>query len=108
MYLHIKNIYVAIYLHGINICEHTVYLNSETEYVNRYSQYKDVNIYSDNMNICQFYFPTDSQKSTVTMPRSPAADSYQQGPIRVTLENSGLWKSFHSIGTEMIITKHGR
>uniref|UniRef100_A0A3B4VI88 T-box domain-containing protein n=1 Tax=Seriola dumerili TaxID=41447 RepID=A0A3B4VI88_SERDU len=43
------------------------------------------------------------------MPRSPpAADSYQQGCIRMTLENASLWKSFHSIGTEMIITKHGR
>ncbi|XP_026195850.1 T-box-containing protein TBX6L-like [Anabas testudineus] len=43
------------------------------------------------------------------MPRSPpAADSYQQGCIRMTLENADLWKSFHSIGTEMIITKHGR
>lgn len=43
------------------------------------------------------------------MPRSPpAADSYQQGCIRMILENSDLWQSFHSIGTEMIITKHGR
>ncbi|XP_038590468.1 T-box-containing protein TBX6L-like [Micropterus salmoides] len=43
------------------------------------------------------------------MSRSPpAADSYQQGCIRMTLENADLWKSFHSIWTEMIITKHGR
>ncbi|XP_022074820.2 T-box-containing protein TBX6L-like [Acanthochromis polyacanthus] len=43
------------------------------------------------------------------MPRSPsAAHSYQQGCTRMTLENSDLWKSFHGIGTEMIITKHGR
>ncbi|KAM9841696.1 T-box-containing protein TBX6L-like [Aulostomus maculatus] len=43
------------------------------------------------------------------MPRlPPAADSYQQGSIKMTLENSDLWKSFHGIGTEMIITKHGR
>uniref|UniRef100_A0A3B4VH31 T-box domain-containing protein n=1 Tax=Seriola dumerili TaxID=41447 RepID=A0A3B4VH31_SERDU len=48
-------------------------------------------------------------KSNLSMPRSPpAADSYQQGCIRMTLENASLWKSFHSIGTEMIITKHGR
>ncbi|XP_056259365.1 T-box-containing protein TBX6L-like [Seriola aureovittata] len=48
-------------------------------------------------------------KSNLSMPRSPpAADSYQQGCIRMTLENANLWKSFHSIGTEMIITKHGR
>ncbi|XP_034565841.1 T-box-containing protein TBX6L-like [Notolabrus celidotus] len=38
----------------------------------------------------------------------PAADSYQQGSIRMTLENTDLWKSFDKIGTEMIITKHGR
>uniref|UniRef100_A0A3B4Z4P4 T-box-containing protein TBX6L-like n=1 Tax=Stegastes partitus TaxID=144197 RepID=A0A3B4Z4P4_9TELE len=45
----------------------------------------------------------------LSMPRSPAAaHSYQQGAIRMTLENADLWKSFHSIGTEMIITKHGR
>ncbi|XP_054469119.1 T-box-containing protein TBX6L-like [Anoplopoma fimbria] len=48
-------------------------------------------------------------KSHLSMPRSPpAADSYQQGCIRMTLENADLWKSFHNIGTEMIITKHGR
>ncbi|XP_037339673.2 T-box-containing protein TBX6L-like [Pungitius pungitius] len=38
----------------------------------------------------------------------PAAGSYQQDCIRMTLENADLWKSFHTIGTEMIITKHGR
>uniref|UniRef100_A0A8C4EJZ9 T-box domain-containing protein n=1 Tax=Dicentrarchus labrax TaxID=13489 RepID=A0A8C4EJZ9_DICLA len=53
-------------------------------------------------------FSTDP-KSNLSMRRSPpAADSYQQGCIRMTLENADLWKSFHSIGTEMIITKHGR
>uniref|UniRef100_A0A3B3UQI7 T-box-containing protein TBX6L-like n=1 Tax=Poecilia latipinna TaxID=48699 RepID=A0A3B3UQI7_9TELE len=36
------------------------------------------------------------------------ANSYQQGCIRMTLEDSELWKSFHTVGTEMIITKHGR
>ncbi|XP_038154945.1 T-box-containing protein TBX6L-like [Cyprinodon tularosa] len=39
---------------------------------------------------------------------SSAANSYQQGCVRMTLQNSELWKSFHTIGTEMIITKHGR
>uniref|UniRef100_A0A3B3VXB8 T-box-containing protein TBX6L-like n=1 Tax=Poecilia latipinna TaxID=48699 RepID=A0A3B3VXB8_9TELE len=39
---------------------------------------------------------------------SSAANSYQQGCIRMTLEDSELWKSFHTVGTEMIITKHGR
>jgi hypothetical protein len=28
--------------------------------------------------------------------------------IKVTLENEDLWKEFHEIGTEMIITKMGR
>ncbi|XP_028274159.1 T-box-containing protein TBX6L-like [Parambassis ranga] len=48
-------------------------------------------------------------KVNASMPPSPsAAHSFQQGGIRMTLENADLWKSFHSIGTEMIITKHGR
>ncbi|XP_030004208.1 T-box-containing protein TBX6L-like [Sphaeramia orbicularis] len=44
------------------------------------------------------------------MSKSPtaAANSFQQSCISMTLENADLWKSFHSIGTEMIITKHGR
>ena len=28
--------------------------------------------------------------------------------IKVNLENDDLWKSFHKVGTEMIITKMGR
>ncbi|XP_062855380.1 T-box transcription factor 16 [Trichomycterus rosablanca] len=36
------------------------------------------------------------------------ADSFHQGNIRMTLEDPELWKSFHEIGTEMIITKPGR
>nr|XP_057911210.1 T-box-containing protein TBX6L-like [Doryrhamphus excisus]XP_057911217.1 T-box-containing protein TBX6L-like [Doryrhamphus excisus] len=48
----------------------------------------------------------DSKPNTSMLP--PAADSIQQGSIRMTLENAHLWKSFHNIGTEMIITKHGR
>ncbi|KAK2818990.1 hypothetical protein Q5P01_024551 [Channa striata] len=48
-------------------------------------------------------------KLNLSMPCSPpAADSYQQGCVRMTLENADLWTSFHSIGTEMIITKQGR
>ncbi|XP_062868009.1 T-box-containing protein TBX6L-like [Trichomycterus rosablanca] len=35
------------------------------------------------------------------------ADPYQQ-PIRMDLEYSQLWKAFHEIGTEMVITKTGR
>ncbi|XP_046723962.1 T-box-containing protein TBX6L-like isoform X2 [Silurus meridionalis] len=36
------------------------------------------------------------------------AESYQQGNMRMKLEYSELWKSFHDIGTEMVITKSGR
>ncbi|KAM6930796.1 T-box transcription factor 16 [Xenentodon cancila] len=35
-------------------------------------------------------------------------DAYLQGNIRMTLEDSELWRTFHDIGTEMIITKPGR
>uniref|UniRef100_A0A3Q3K232 T-box domain-containing protein n=1 Tax=Monopterus albus TaxID=43700 RepID=A0A3Q3K232_MONAL len=43
-------------------------------------------------------------------PSSMAAgpDAYLQGNIRMTLEDLELWKTFHEIGTEMIITKPGR
>ncbi|XP_034068466.1 LOW QUALITY PROTEIN: T-box transcription factor 16 [Gymnodraco acuticeps] len=43
-------------------------------------------------------------------PQSMAAgpDTYMQGNIRLTLEDPDLWKSFHDLGTEMIITKPGR
>ncbi|XP_044051597.1 T-box transcription factor 16 [Siniperca chuatsi] len=43
-------------------------------------------------------------------PSSMAAgpDAYLQGNIRMTLEDPELWKTFHGIGTEMIITKPGR
>uniref|UniRef100_A0A8B9GP69 T-box domain-containing protein n=1 Tax=Astyanax mexicanus TaxID=7994 RepID=A0A8B9GP69_ASTMX len=37
-----------------------------------------------------------------------AADPYQQRNIAMNLEYSELWKSFHEIGTEMVITKSGR
>ncbi|KAF7668326.1 hypothetical protein LDENG_00018510 [Lucifuga dentata] len=35
-------------------------------------------------------------------------DTYLQGNIRMTLDDPDLWKTFHEIGTEMIITKPGR
>ncbi|KAG7489364.1 T-box-containing protein TBX6L-like [Solea senegalensis] len=43
-------------------------------------------------------------------PSSMAAgpDAYLQGNIRMTLEDPELWRTFHEIGTEMIITKPGR
>ena len=37
-----------------------------------------------------------------------APDAYLQGNIRLSLEEPELWKTFHDIGTEMIITKPGR
>lgn len=37
-----------------------------------------------------------------------APDAYVQGNIRLSLEEPELWKAFHHIGTEMIITKPGR
>lgn len=43
------------------------------------------------------------------MTRTPtASEAYQHSSIRTKLENAELWRSFHSIGTEMVITKHGR
>ncbi|XP_077571449.1 T-box transcription factor 16 [Stigmatopora nigra] len=38
----------------------------------------------------------------------PSSDAYLQGSIRMTLEDPELWRTFHGIGTEMIITKPGR
>ncbi|XP_026029821.1 T-box-containing protein TBX6L-like isoform X1 [Astatotilapia calliptera] len=46
--------------------------------------------------------------SSLNESMSLSAHPYQPSGIRVTLENADLWQSFHSIGTEMIITKHGR
>lgn len=54
---------------------------------------------------------TDLRHSS-TMSASPSVahpgESYQQGNMRMKLEYSELWKSFHDIGTEMVITKSGR
>ncbi|KAL2092681.1 hypothetical protein ACEWY4_012479 [Coilia grayii] len=36
------------------------------------------------------------------------AEHFHQGNIKMTLEDPHLWKSFHEMGTEMIITKPGR
>ncbi|NP_571133.1 T-box transcription factor 16 [Danio rerio] len=51
-------------------------------------------------------------KHNFSLPPPPsmpgAGDSYHQGNIRMTLEDPELWRSFHEIGTEMIITKPGR
>ncbi|CAL8403335.1 unnamed protein product [Arctogadus glacialis] len=36
------------------------------------------------------------------------ASAQKQGSIKLSLVNSDLWKAFHSSGTEMLVTKHGR
>jgi hypothetical protein len=46
---------------------------------------------------------------TTGKPMSPSeAGAQKQGSIKLSLVNSDLWKAFHSSGTEMVITKHGR
>ncbi|XP_020787258.1 T-box-containing protein TBX6L-like [Boleophthalmus pectinirostris] len=51
---------------------------------------------------------TDSVPN-MSLPRnSSTGEAFQHSSVRMNLENSDLWKSFHNIGTEMIITKHGR
>lgn len=56
--------------------------------------------------------PITDLRHSSTMSALPSmahpADSYQQGNMRMKLEYSELWKSFHDIGTEMVITKSGR
>ena len=39
---------------------------------------------------------------------APGPDAYHQSSIKLSLEDNDLWKDFHDIGTEMIITKSGR
>ncbi|XP_061905712.1 T-box transcription factor 16 [Entelurus aequoreus] len=54
----------------------------------------------------------DSKSNFSGAPPSSASasggDAYLQGNIRMTLEDPDLWRAFHQIGTEMIITKPGR
>uniref|UniRef100_A0A8C9ZHS4 T-box transcription factor 16 n=1 Tax=Sander lucioperca TaxID=283035 RepID=A0A8C9ZHS4_SANLU len=55
--------------------------------------------------------PTHSRPNFSGPPPSSMAagpDAYLQGNMRMTLEDPELWKNFHEIGTEMIITKPGR
>uniref|UniRef100_A0A4W5QLK7 T-box domain-containing protein n=1 Tax=Hucho hucho TaxID=62062 RepID=A0A4W5QLK7_9TELE len=49
-----------------------------------------------------------SLNSNMMTPSPLTVDTYHQGNVRMTLEKSDLWKSFHNLATEMIITKHGR
>ncbi|XP_053550417.1 T-box transcription factor TBX6 [Bombina bombina] len=41
-------------------------------------------------------------------PQAPCEAPRLPGNVKMVLENKDLWKQFHSIGTEMIITKSGR
>ncbi|XP_053326521.1 T-box transcription factor TBX6-like [Spea bombifrons] len=41
-------------------------------------------------------------------PQPPCEAPRLPGNVKMTLENRDLWKEFHAIGTEMIITKSGR
>jgi len=47
---------------------------------------------------------TSTPGSTVT----PRVDQRPDKNIKVTLDNRDLWRKFHTLGTEMIITKSGR
>uniref|UniRef100_A0A8R1E6X2 T-box domain-containing protein n=1 Tax=Caenorhabditis japonica TaxID=281687 RepID=A0A8R1E6X2_CAEJA len=40
--------------------------------------------------------------------KSRRAETHSNHLIRVFLQSSGLWKRFHTLGTEMIVTKSGR
>ena len=57
-----------------------------------------------------YFLPDLKSNFSGPPPSSMAAgpEAYLQGNIRMTLEEPELWKSFHEIGTEMIITKPGR
>jgi len=54
----------------------------------------------------------DAKRHVLTStPGSTATTRVDQRPdknIKVTLDNRDLWRKFHSLGTEMIITKSGR
>ncbi|XP_061117724.1 T-box transcription factor 16 [Conger conger] len=56
--------------------------------------------------------PIRDLKHNFSVPSSSSVaggpDSYHQGNVRMTLDDSYLWKAFHEVGTEMIITKQGR
>lgn len=60
--------------------------------------------------ILKSYFLDLKTNFSAPPPTSMAAspDAYLQGNIRMTLEDAELWRTFHEIGTEMIITKPGR
>ncbi|KAI5611254.1 MAXprotein-associated protein-like [Silurus asotus] len=46
--------------------------------------------------------------SSVTPTIISTQDNYPSSNVQVTLENESVWSRFHSLGTEMILTKQGR
>lgn len=46
--------------------------------------------------------------SPITVTKSFAQESHTSSDIKVSLENESVWSRFHSLGTEMILTKQGR
>ncbi|KAK3542258.1 hypothetical protein QTP86_021449 [Hemibagrus guttatus] len=46
--------------------------------------------------------------SPITVTQSSTQESHTSSGIKVTLENESVWSRFHSLGTEMILTKQGR
>uniref|UniRef100_A0A8C7YAE7 T-box domain-containing protein n=1 Tax=Oryzias sinensis TaxID=183150 RepID=A0A8C7YAE7_9TELE len=72
----------------------------------------EINAFMPFMLICnqshKIFFTDFRLNASMPLLSQPAAQAYLQGSVKVTLENADLWKSFHDIGTEMIITKHGR
>lgn len=46
--------------------------------------------------------------SPITVTKISAQESHRSSDIKVTLENESVWSRFHSLGTEMILTKQGR
>lgn len=63
------------------------------------------------LNVCLFillFFP-DPYSNILSMPRHmPLPPRYGLPDVNATLQNIELWRQFHEIGTEMIITKSGR
>lgn len=50
---------------------------------------------------------TGTGAPTIRPPFEPEDDGIEDDP-KVTLESKDLWEKFHSLGTEMVITKSGR
>ncbi|XP_053344957.1 MAX gene-associated protein isoform X1 [Clarias gariepinus] len=46
--------------------------------------------------------------SPIALTKSSTQESHSSSDIKVTLENESVWSRFHSLGTEMILTKQGR